>query len=155
MGLYNDFVPLPGTRFEKMMASTDKPFAFDSLSAVNATGLAGLTFTPQMTDDKLSVYVDVTGQSGDATLDAAVNFSDLLVLASNYGTTAGATWLQGDFTGDGAVNFNDLLELASHYGIGATGSFASDWALAQAQAPEPTTLLLLLPAAALQRRRSV
>jgi hypothetical protein len=53
--------------------------------------------------------------AGDATGDRVVNFNDLLVVAKNYNTAAGATWADGDFDGDGAVNFNDLLVLASAY----------------------------------------
>jgi hypothetical protein len=52
---------------------------------------------------------------GDANRDGTVNFSDLLILAKNYGG-AGRTWSQGDFNGDGVVNFADLLVLAKNYG---------------------------------------
>ncbi|MFT3785396.1 MAG: hypothetical protein QM770_04420 [Tepidisphaeraceae bacterium] len=92
---------------------------------------------------------------GDANVDGAVNFNDLLALASSYGTTASGTWSQGDFTGDGVVNFSDLLVLASFYGTPVTGSFASDWAMAQALVPEPATLTTVSTGTllALRRRR--
>lgn len=59
--------------------------------------------------------------SGDAGLDQAVNFNDLLALAQHYGTTAGATWAMGDFNYDGDVDFNDLLALAQRYGATPAG----------------------------------
>ena len=52
---------------------------------------------------------------GDANLDGTVNFTDLLVLAQNYGVQNG-NWQHGDFNGDGRVNFADLLLLAQNYG---------------------------------------
>jgi fibronectin-binding autotransporter adhesin len=90
---------------------------------------------------------------GDATLDGAVNFDDLLKLAASYNQSG--NWSTGDFNYDGAVNFDDLLALASNYNQAFSGSFAGDWSLAQAAVPEPTTLLALVAPAvlALGRRR--
>ncbi|MFT3786711.1 MAG: hypothetical protein QM770_11185 [Tepidisphaeraceae bacterium] len=64
---------------------------------------------------------------GDATLDRTVNFSDLLVLASNYNAT-GKRWTQGnlDFDAGGNVNFSDLLALAGNYNATLAGSLAGD-----------------------------
>jgi hypothetical protein len=91
---------------------------------------------------------------GDATLDRAVNFDDLLKLAAAYNQT-GQEWYNGDFTGDGTVNFDDLLKLAANYNTSVTGSFGGDWALAQSAVPEPTSLLAIGGAGlvALRRRR--
>ncbi|MFT3785482.1 MAG: autotransporter-associated beta strand repeat-containing protein [Tepidisphaeraceae bacterium] len=92
---------------------------------------------------------------GDANLDLAVNFNDLLALAANYGLS-GKTWSAGDFNYDGTVNFSDLLVLAANYGQTVTASFSGDWALAQSvAAPEPTALVAAggLSALALRRRR--
>ena len=55
---------------------------------------------------------------GDANGDGRVDFADLLILAQNYGKSAGATFAQGDFNGDGSVGFDDLLILAQNYGSG-------------------------------------
>ncbi|MFT3785238.1 MAG: GH25 family lysozyme [Tepidisphaeraceae bacterium] len=63
-------------------------------------------------------------QQGDVDGDLRVNFSDLLLLASSYGST-GATVAQGDLNYDGAVNFSDLLLLASNYGAGPAAAAAS------------------------------
>src|SRR6185503_20032473 len=52
--------------------------------------------------------------SGDANHDRAVNFTDLVWLAQNYGGS-GKTWVQADFNGDGNVDFNDLVLLAQNY----------------------------------------
>lgn len=89
--------------------------------------------------------------AGDANADGSVNFSDLTALAANYGGTGG--WAEGDFNEDGMVSFHDLTALAANYGLSGvaasepvSGSFDGDWALAQAQVPEPGALSLLVGA---------
>lgn len=52
---------------------------------------------------------------GDANLDGAVDFNDLLIIAQNYGRT-NANWYEGDFNYDGKVDFADLLKLGQNYG---------------------------------------
>ncbi|MFT3789008.1 MAG: hypothetical protein QM770_23015 [Tepidisphaeraceae bacterium] len=88
---------------------------------------------------------------GDANLDGVVNFSDLLIVASNY-TQSGKTWTTGDFDFNGTTNFTDLLLLAANYA--APGAeLASDWSLAQALVPEPGALAAVaVPSVALRRR---
>jgi hypothetical protein len=57
---------------------------------------------------------------GDANLDKAVNFNDLLALAQNYSpTVTGRLWTQGDFNLSGKTDFDDLLALAQNYGQSA------------------------------------
>ena len=77
---------------------------------------------------------------GDANLDGTVNFSDLLLLAQNYGQPGG--WAQGDFNHDGVVNFADLLLLAQHYGRSSPTTGAGE-----SPVPEPALLPLALVAA--------
>jgi len=52
---------------------------------------------------------------GDVTLKGQVDFSDLVMLARNYGKT-NATWGDGDFNNDGSVGFDDLVPLARNFG---------------------------------------
>jgi T5SS/PEP-CTERM-associated repeat protein len=84
---------------------------------------------------------------GDANVDGAVNFADLVALAQNYDTATGqATWAQGDFNYDGNVNFTDLVGLAQNYDsvllagpvTGAPGGFDAALASAWAAVPEPS-----------------
>jgi hypothetical protein len=97
---------------------------------------------------------------GDANINGAVGFEDLVLLAQNYNLTD-KTWFDGDFDLTGKVDFQDLVVLAQHYGQGTplplglgTGEFASDWALAQSLVPEPTTMAACgFAAFALTRRR--
>lgn len=101
---------------------------------------------------------------GDADLDGAVAFSDLLALARNYNNSSGtAVWTLGDFDYDGNVAFTDLLALARNYNssLGPAGdilpgdnsAFAADWALAVSMVPEPATLGLVATTALLTLRR--
>ncbi len=118
------------------------------------------------TVDGTSVLIRMT-KFGDANLDGAVDFNDLVKLAQNYDTgAADRVWTQGDFTYDGLVDFNDLVKLAQNYETalpnaaaipGATPEFARAFsAAAAASVPEPSAALTALAAcglAALGRRR--
>ena len=59
--------------------------------------------------------------AGDVDRDASVGFSDLLLLAQNYGSAA-STYAQGDVNRDGVVNFSDLLIVAQNYGTSLNSS---------------------------------
>jgi hypothetical protein len=120
-----------------------------------ASTLAVTSFMGQTLPDATAILFRYTYR-GDSTLDGAVNFNDLLVLAQNYNNVSGtARWDQGDNTYDGNVDFSDLLGLAQNYNLTLTGSFAGDWSLAQSMVPEPTTFAALAGAGllALRRRR--
>jgi autotransporter-associated beta strand protein len=98
---------------------------------------------------------------GDADLDFAVNFADLIRLAQNY-NLSGKVWDDGDFNYDTFVNFADLIPLAQNYNSSLsseelgllTADFAADWAQAMSFVPEPGTISLLgLGAMSVLRRR--
>lgn len=95
---------------------------------------------------------------GDANLDGAVNFADLVQVAQHYGAPGG--WSTGDFDYDGSVNFTDLVGLAQNYGEGLPagaefgGDFSRDLASVFASVPEPGFLAVgMLAMAGLMRRR--
>lgn len=129
------YIGLPETQFTLMN--------FASFSGVpnitNETSFAGLSFTKVVTATSLGVRLSATG--GDANLDGAVDFADLVTVAQHYSQLAGQRWLEGDFNGDAGVDFDDLVILAQHYQSAAT--LNSDWMLAQALAPEPAVSLVL------------
>jgi autotransporter-associated beta strand protein len=114
--------------------------------------------------DDTTVIVRLT-RRGDATLDGAVDFNDLVPLAQHYNQAAPA-WSSGDFTGDGFVDFSDLVVLAQNYNSSLTpgaaapafsASFAGDVASAFASVPEPSALAAIAAcgfAASARRRRS-
>ena len=98
---------------------------------------------------------------GDANLDGAVGFADLVALSQNY-NKKGMSWFQGnfDFDPNGEVNFTDLVLLSQNYNkpIPASGTFSAsfeqDLAAAFAQVPEPSALAGVgLAAAGLMGRR--
>lgn len=97
-----------------------------------------------------STLLVVATLRGDADLDLAVDFDDLLVLATFY-ISIDQAWQQGDFTYDGNVDFDDLLALAQNYNASLSpaqaasfeGSFAADFALARSLVPEPGVGLLV------------
>lgn len=99
---------------------------------------------------------------GDTNLDGNVDVTDLGNLASSYGATSGATWVQGDTNYSGGVDVTDLGNLASNYG----GSLAagpsvlitsSEQTSAATAVPEPAMaacLALFAPAFLCLRRRA-
>ncbi len=94
----------------------------DSLAVVTAesVGLPTYAGVPTAPGDVIVRYT----LAGDANLDRAVDFGDLLIVAQNYAPQVGGrTWIDGNFTyGNaddvtGAVGFDDLLALAQNYAI--------------------------------------
>ena len=73
-----------------------------------------------------------------------MNDIDLTTIAV-YWQQATDLWEHGNFNGDGIVNDLDLTALAVNWqqGCGGGGGFAEAWGAAQANVPEPATLLLL------------
>jgi hypothetical protein len=96
---------------------------------------------------------------GDANVDGRVSFDDLLIIAQQYGTTTGATWLDGDFDSSGSVEFDDLLTLAQHYGEPIPAALSvpvlieQDWTRARSMVPEPVSVGAMIAAGLLVRRR--
>lgn len=92
---------------------------------------------------------------GDADLNDAVNFDDLLIVAQHYGQSSNASWLEGDFDWNGNVDFSDLLALAQTYGSSSSmaGGFDADWRLARSLVPEPSFLSAFVASAVFRRRR--
>ena len=95
---------------------------------------------------------------GDADFDGKVDFSDLLILARNYGQSGDVGFVDGDFDMDGSVGFDDLVILARNYGgTVPTASqlaqfdpaFRADVERAFADVPEPSLALWLAAAAGL------
>jgi autotransporter-associated beta strand protein len=126
-------------------ATADTSRALGYAEAGELLGQAGGTFAGQIVDGS-AVLVRYT-LAGDANLDGAVDFDDLVKLAQNYNVADGQrTWFGGDFTYDGSTDFNDLVKLAQNYNAalpvgavaGAPADFDADLARAlAATAPEP------------------
>jgi hypothetical protein len=96
------------------------PINVGSLAWNLAGTQATLDLTHQLPDGNYRAILGTSTLSfhvlaGDFNRDKSVNFSDLLILAQNYGQ-AGRTNSQGDANYDGNVNFSDLLLLAQRYG---------------------------------------
>jgi hypothetical protein len=127
-------------------SSTAAAVAGTALGYAEASDVLGLTGTSTaswqgQTVDATSLLIRYT-KAGDATLDGAVDFNDLVKLAQHYNDTSGArTWFEGDFNFDGNVDFNDLVMVAQNYNTalptGAVPGVGGDWALAVASVPEP------------------
>jgi autotransporter-associated beta strand protein len=148
-----------------ILNNTGKPIGYAQASEV--LGAGGGAFLG-LTTDATSVLVRPT-LPGDANLDGAVNFTDLVQLAQHYNTNVSATtdswWFNGDFTYDGTVDFTDLVLLAQNYNAvlfarpipGAPAEFEADLAAAFASVPEPSSsacALLAGHALCLARRRT-
>lgn len=86
--------------------------------------------------------------AGDVNHDGKVDFSDLLVLAQHYRSTAQPLWEGGDLTGDGTVAFPDLLVLAQNYGQSTTAAAASS--LEVIRRPTGSTIMIRRSVAAIR-----
>ncbi len=139
------FLPTPGDRYEIGLADVLNVNA----NILGIDALPGLQFSIETAGRSLGLLASAT--PGDVDLNGLVGFSDLLVLARNYGSTSSTPWHCGDLDRSGAVDFADLLILArnygpstlptSHDGIGL--QVWSDFQLAMQIVPEPSTLGLI------------
>jgi GH25 family lysozyme M1 (1,4-beta-N-acetylmuramidase) len=110
--------------------------------------------------DGTSIIISKT-LKGDTDLSGTVDFDDLLALAQAY--NASGTWINGDVNYDGTIDFDDLLSVAQNYGAtllasgtilaSSDASFAADWQMAQSLVPEPVTMIAIVPALLLRRKR--
>jgi autotransporter-associated beta strand protein len=155
-----------GNGITSSSAAANGSLAIGYAEASEITSPSGGAWTGENVDG--SAVLVRTTLSGDATLDGAVNFNDLVKLAQNYNTQVSSTteswWNHGDFTYDGMVDFNDLVKLAQNYNTalptepipGAPAIFEADLARAFASVPEPSVALLAFFGAcgvAVSRRR--
>jgi len=153
----------PGIQSTTAAADNSKSTAVGYGEASKVLGLSGNN-TAQwqgQTVDASSVLVRFT-KYGDANLDGAVGFADLVKIAQNYNTQGSQTWADGDFNYDNNVDFQDLIKIAQNYNSaipaeaipGAPANFQQDMAAAFASVPEPGAAMLLLGAtSALGARR--
>ncbi len=129
-------------------AGYDVSFGSGRITSSTATAARGLGWIDNGGTSQFTIAATLYG---DANLDFAVNFDDLLILAQGYGSTSG-TWMTGDTNYDGLVNFDDLLKLAQNYGSAAT--LESDWQLARSIVPEPGVIGVAVLAGLRSGRRS-
>ena len=149
----------PGPSNTPAIRSSAPGGAVGYAEASDVLGPSGGAFVGQEVDGD-AVLIRYT-LSGDATLNGAVEFSDLVRLAQNYNVVDGTmTWSQGDFNYDGNVSFADLVALAQNYNLSlpALGAFSAEFRAdvqaAFSQVPEPSALAFLsLGGFMLMRRR--
>ncbi len=83
---------------------------------------------------------------GDANLDGAVNYTDLVALSQNYSTSSlvGPGWVGGDFNYDGSVNLTDLYALGYQYNdpLNPLPQALQTLGLPVIEVPEPGMMLL-------------
>jgi hypothetical protein len=101
---------------------------FDRTQLVNLIASSGATFgniTLDLTGKLFSrtpiegtCQVQVSSLAGDINCDGKVNLSDLIILATAYGSAPGTSrWnSNADMTGHGKIGLSDLVTLALHYG---------------------------------------
>lgn len=112
-------MPTPGFNYNATTNTAELTFASTlpdgdytvTLPAGRVTNSAG---TPNPAATTLGFFT----LGGDADHDHQVGFSDLIILAQNYGEL-NRIYSLGDFNYDRKVDFNDLVILAQHYGKSA------------------------------------
>jgi autotransporter-associated beta strand protein len=88
---------------------------------------------------------------GDTNADGHVDLTDLSTVLNNFGT-ANSAWTSGNFDGQSTIDLTDLSAVLNNFGLSnlnPSGTSSS----AAAPIPEPSTMALLLPVAALLRRK--
>src|SRR5207248_11086633 len=103
--------------------------------------LPARTYSANLTDvpaSDLSAYIP---RAGDANVDGFVNYLDFNILATHFGTSSGAVWLDGDFNFDGIVNALDFNALATNFGTSYT-LVGSGSGITASLVPEPGALTL-------------
>lgn len=134
---------------QNLTTSTTVPSSAIHLAYTGFTGT--FTFDGILADGNYRVTIPTTAQlnsagehlpgtynfdfyvlAGDADRNRTVDFSDLLILAQNYGQS-GKTFSDGNFnySADGLIDFSDLLLLAQRYGtsvliVSSTGTGATN-----------------------------
>jgi hypothetical protein len=110
-------VPTSGMKFEYDPITNTATFTFPkgeppdgNYRAVLIPGVSDLSGNVTTKE----AVLDFSVLAGDADGDRQVGFSDLVVLAQNYGKS-GKTQPEGDFNFDGTVDFTDLVILAQQY----------------------------------------
>lgn len=117
--------PWAGPGVGSSRAAADTRFAVGLAEATEILSPAGGQIGGVSTDGS-SLVMRLT-LKGDLNLDRSVNFSDLVILARNYGKSADARWTEGDADYDGRVDFQDLVALAGNYGTSVPPVSTSNW----------------------------
>ncbi len=135
------------------------PASAQTLVLADNADLHLTTFHGQLVDDNTLLLT--LAHNGDATLDNKVDSLDLTILAAHWQQQSGALWSSGDLTGDGKVDSLDLTVLAANWQFAAPLQsalaqlpFTSYQLQPPAPIPEPASLLLLLPTAAILLQRT-
>jgi acid phosphatase len=152
---YTGKSPLP-TILDQLAQSRDAGWQGNGIGSSAATDMAGVGYRElgaggDFDSDGTALLLRLT-LLGDANLDGAISFPDLVAVAQHFDTTDGsAFWSDGDFNYDHNVDFSDLILLSQNYNgslpaalPGAAPEFQAALASAFAHVPEPTTLVPLL-----------
>jgi|GEM_PF-4253129 len=105
-----DLYPGP-TSSEPNLVNWDGRTLIAASTPKNGKELLLITIDDLQPDD----VIDTFGHFPDADGDGQADFTDFLILSSNYGRVD-AAFADGDFTGDNKVDFADFLLLAANFG---------------------------------------
>ena len=137
------FVYTNGTMQDLNNLTCSPGFTLNTATAINASGqIVGSAQVNGVSPTVDVPYLLTPLEPGDANGDGRVDVNDLTIVLTNFGRT-GEKWSQGDFNGNGTVNVNDLTIVLSNYGYGVSAGPGPH------SVPEPSSLALLLAAAAL------
>lgn len=146
--VYGEFAPDVDTDFDDSGATDVADIDALCMTVTSGTNDSAfdLTGDGNVNAEDVADFLAQTGTvAGDVNLDGEVNFSDFLVLSTNFGQSD-HTWSGGDADCNGMVAFPDFLALSNNFGAGAEA----------ASVPEPAgsalALLALIGVMSFRRR---
>jgi hypothetical protein len=151
--------PLPSSAFDYsdlyLQSTTGQYFkAQDYFPGQNP--IPQTAYISNLTDVGSAIFAPYVPHMGDVNCDGKVNALDFSAIATHFGVSSGAVWLQGDLNYDGKVNASDFTLFSQNFGYsgvvpGLAVAGADPFGIG---VPEPTSLAALsLVAFAFRRRR--
>jgi len=147
--------PTPAATIRGYLASGRGTGDWQGATGIVSSGVTNAQHALGYKDNNAGDVTVMYTLTGDADLNGAVGFNDLVPFGAHYLKPGPWVWADGDFTYDGLINFSDLVPFAANYGknlgtfpalplgLDLSPEFVADWNKAVSMVPEPGSLTVL------------